>query len=260
MMKTLVVFLGLVGIGIAAILWYTKTTHGPVDSVVAAIRQNGKLVVGLDPSYPPMELKDKSGRIIGFDADLAKGVADGLGVAVEFKPLAFDSLMDAVTAGSIDVVISSVSITPERTQIVLFSNPYLNAGQAIIVAKTNNAIQTTEDLTGKRIAVQNDTTSEKEALKLTDDKNIVRYQSDYDTIVGKVESGQIDAIIMDYPVAADLARHDSGLKLAGKPFTTEFYGIVAKKEHTGLIQEINTILAELIANGTLSSLESTWLE
>lgn len=263
MKGTIVVFLSVLAVGLAVTLWskgYLPTLTQSKDPVVEAIQKRGKLIVGTDPTYPPMENTDPSGRIIGFDADLAAALASSLGVALELRKVPFDNLIEAAKQGDVDVAISSISITEERSQSVLFSRPYLNAGQAIITASGNTTIELPEDLQGKKVAAQSDTTSFKEAQRYTNAANVISYPADYSDIVLKLKKGTIDAIIMDYPAASDLVRQHAGTKLVGKPFTSEFYGIVTRKENKGLIEVVNIILADLKKTGKLSAFESKWLE
>lgn len=229
------------------------------DPQVLAIQKRGTLTIGTDATYPPMESVDAKGNVVGFEIDLMREVAKGMGVTLTIQTLAFDTLFDAVQTGKIDLAISAMTITPERAQKVLFSNPYFNAGQAIIVSKTNATVTDADGLRGKTIAVQTGTTSQKEAQKLTDAKHVVVYESSYDRVVKQLQDGSVDAIIMDFPAAVDLVEHNPGTKVVGPPFTSEFYGIAARKENNGLIEHVNSILGELKTNGVLAALNQKWL-
>lgn len=264
-MRKFIIFFIVIVVVVGGVMAYQKGIFPEgkptsTDAVIMAIRSRGQLVVGTDATYPPMELVDNSGNIVGFDAELAEQFAKHLGVRLVMKNISFDSIFDAVAAGSIDLAMSSISITPERTGKVLFSNPYLNAGQVVVVAKTNTTVATIDDLRGKKIAAQVDTTSLKEAQKITDKGNVIVYASDYNDVVAKLVSGTIDAIIMDFPAAVNLAHDNIGTKVVGRPFTSEFYGIATKKGNAALIAEINQKLADLKKGGVLADLEQKWLK
>ncbi len=121
-----------------------------LDPLVQKIVASGKLVVGTDPTYPPMEDKNGKGEVVGFDVDLARAVAEKLGVKLEIKAVVFDDLLKEVEEGKVDLGISSITITPERAKGVDFSNPYLNAGQTVVVAAENTEIGRVKTLTTKR--------------------------------------------------------------------------------------------------------------
>lgn len=222
------------------------------------IKDKGVLIIGTEAVYPPMESLDKNNKIIGFDADVASELAKGIGVRLEMRDIPWTDLFKKLDAGEIDLVMSSVTITTERQKTMSFSRPYFSAGQSIVTKKDNVKINSLSDLKGKKIAVYKDTTSETEALKYTDDKLIERYVGDYPPLVAKLVDGKVEAIIIDYPVAVNLVQLYPDLK-TGKPFTNEFYGVVAAKGNEELLQPVNKVIKDLIDSGKLKLIEKKWL-
>jgi len=170
----------------------------------------------------------------------------------------FEDILDYVANGDVDIMIAAITINLERAQRVDFSVGYLNAGQVIIVNESNEDIITPEDLADLSIGVQSGTTGEEEALKYTE--NVVGYGENFTSDAPlSLISGEIDAIIVDYPVGAILIKDNSVLKIVGDPFTSEYYGIAIKKGETALQKELNTVINNLETSGEMQVLKNKWL-
>ncbi len=131
------------------------------------VKAKGTLAVGTDATYPPFEFTDdKTREIIGFDIDLIGALSERLGVRPEFTVVPFDAIISGLNSGKYDCLISAMTITPERGEAVLFTDPYFDAGQAIAVPENNEDIKSFDDLTGKRIGAQLGTTGELLAKKI----------------------------------------------------------------------------------------------
>ena len=137
-----------------------------IDSTIQEIKDAGKLVVGTSMPYEPMEYIDEQGNVVGFDIDLAKMIAEELDVEFEIKNLDFNMTIfnNELNDGTVDIIIAAITITVERSEQLLFSNPYLNAGQVVIANVSNNDITAPEDLKDKTVGVQNGTTSQEEEI------------------------------------------------------------------------------------------------
>lgn len=247
-----------------SIYWYfSQQKDANYAEILKHLRVPGILTVGGDIPYGIMEFLNDRGEPDGFDVDFAKNIADRLGVTLQYKDYDWDSLFPALENGEFDLIISSVSITPERSEKFLFSAPYFSGGQAVIVRSNPQDINSFDNINGKKIGVQTDTTGYIEAKKYTDEKNIVAYKemSDYyvkDGIVSDLDQGIIDVIITDYISAISIVKKNPTLKLLGDPFTEEYYGVVAKKENSELIKVINEIIREMKSGGYLNELEKKW--
>lgn len=238
----------------AGVVWWQQR---PAREELQVVRK-GKFVVGTDATYPPMEYFDEVGNFAGMDIDIAKEIASDLGTQAEFRKIAWEGIFDTLLAGEVDILISSITITPERTQIMDFSDPYFNAGQVVVttVDKTD-AIKGVEDLAGKKVGVQVETTSEIEAKKYTEPA-LVKAFADYDLAKSALLNEVIDAIIIDYPAAVGMVSGEKTLKVIGEPFTQEFYGVAVKKGEKELLEEINKTIRRLKQEGKLKALEEKW--
>ncbi len=231
------------------------------DPTIKGIKDAGKLLVGTSTPYEPMEYIEND-EYVGFDIELAEKIAEHLGVIVEIVDYTeyedFEDILDYVANGDVDIMIAAITINLERAQRVDFSVGYLNAGQVIIVNESNEDIITPEDLTDLSIGVQSGTTGEEEALKYTE--NVVGYGENFTSDAPlSLISGEIDAIIVDYPVGAILIKDNSVLKIVGDPFTSEYYGIAIKKGETALQKELNTVINNLETSGEMQVLKNKWL-
>ena len=171
------------------------------DTSLEDIKEKGYFTVGLDATFAPMGFTDENGEIVGFDIDLAKAVAKKIGVEVKFQPIDWDSKSMELSSGNIDVIWNGFSISDERKKEVLFTDPYLTTGQVIVV-KANSDIATKKDLAGKKIALQDGSTSEKalkedkETYDSIGDKNISRFKENSQVLM-EVEAGRADAAVID---------------------------------------------------------------
>ncbi len=255
-----VIFLG----GILFSLWYFTQNKKPSASipnnpqVTTAVTKPLKLVIGTDPTLPPMEYTE-NGTLVGYDIDFANFIAKEMGAEVEFKNIGFDDLFPAVEEKKIDMIISAVTITDERKLKYGFSDPYLNAGQVIIIKKTNTDITLPATLSGKKVGVQQGTTNETEALKYTVEKNVVRFK-DFEAATKALETGTVDAIMTDLPNARGIVGENRDFKIAGDPFTFEYYGIVMAKDNATLKTQVNEALSSLQRKGILEDLKQKWFE
>ena len=123
-----------------------ETNESDMTPNVDRIVESGKIIVGVDATFPPMESMNDNGDIVGFDIDFATKIAEDLSVELELKVLEWDLIFDALLDGEIDIIISSVTITEERKELYAFSDQYINAGQVILTRADNTSITSVSDL------------------------------------------------------------------------------------------------------------------
>lgn len=223
------------------------------------IINRGKLVIGNDTTYPPMESFTEDGSIVGYDIDFAEKIAESLGVELEIRTLEWDYIFDALVDGDVDMVISSVTITDDRKKLYAFSDEYINAGQVIITRDDNTTITSVADLNNAKIAVQVETTNEEEALKYTEADNVLKY-SDFELATQALVSGEADAIFSDLTGARGILDENPSLKIASEPFTNDYYGVVIRLGEDDLVTRVNEIISDLKQTGYLLYLHQKWLE
>ena len=176
-----------------------------------------------------------------------------------FVTTSFDGIFAALAAGEFDAVVSAVTITEERDQVVDFTRPYLNAGQIVTVAADEQEITGPEDLEGMAVGVQLGTTGDIAASEYTSDDNIRRYQT-IDLAMQALAQGDLDAVIADAPTSADIvsSQFPDQLKVVGEPFTEEYYGIAVPEDDDELQEAFSAAIEQLLADGTLTDLAEEW--
>lgn len=223
---------------------------------------DGVLMVGLDDSYPPMEYVDeKTGEQVGFDVDLAKAIGEELGLEVQLVSSAWDGIFAGLDALKYDVVMSSVSVTEERLETMTLSKPYLANGQVIVINPSDTSIQTPEDLKGKKVGVQFETTSDHACQKHLEKVKFDLTQ--YDTIDQAflaMRSGNVDTIVVDMAVAIDYcAKYPELYKISSASLTNEPICVAMKKGNTELQEKINECIKKFQEDGTMKAISEKWL-
>ena len=221
------------------------------------------LKVGVDDTYPPMEYRDENNDLVGFDVDLAKAIGEKLDMEVEFIPNAWSGIFIGLESENYDVIISSVSMTPERLENYEFTKPYLSNGQVIVTRPDDSSsITSLEDLSGKSVGVQLETTADTAVSKFESEYNITVTR--YDEIVqtfNAMTAGYVDYIVVDLPVALDYEfSHPDLYKVTDTILTNEPIAVCLKKGNTELKEKIDTALNDLKTEGKLKEISENILE
>ncbi|XUW99610.1 MAG: basic amino acid ABC transporter substrate-binding protein [Dehalogenimonas sp.] len=226
----------------------TPTTTGPL-----------KIRVATDATWAPFEyVNETTKKIEGFDIDLLNAIAAKANLEIEYINVGFDPLLAGMAQGTYDAAISSITITPERAQQMLFSDPYFTAGQMITVKLNNTTITGQASLAGKKIGAQLGTTGEVLAKDIPN--ATVRSYDEIGLAFQDLLNGQIDAVICDTPIANNyVQKNATALKTVGSALSTEDYGIAVAKGKTDLLNKINQGLAQVKAAGTIDQLVTKWL-
>ncbi|RJX21025.1 MAG: basic amino acid ABC transporter substrate-binding protein [Desulforudis sp.] len=222
-----------------------------------------KLIIGSDTAYAPFEWQDTaSGKYIGFDMDLMDALMAELGYDYEIRSMTFDGLIPALTAGTIDAVISAMTIKPSRAEMVNFTDPYYKSGLIIAVKADNDTINSFDDLAGKKLAVQIGTTGADKANEVrTADPgtSIVTFDRIPEAFLA-LKQGSADAVVNDAPVTLYAIEKDAkgDVKVVGEMLSSEYYGIAIPKSKPDLYDEINGALKTLKDNGKFAEIYEEW--
>jgi His/Glu/Gln/Arg/opine family amino acid ABC transporter permease subunit len=241
---------------LAALLVGVATPASAQDTL-AEIRRTGELRIGTDATYPPFEQK-VGDRFEGFDIDLGDAIARRLGAKASWINISFDGIFAALVRKKYDLIISDVVTTPERRKVVAFSDPYYRAGQILAVRKENTTIHSPQDLKGKLVGVQLNTTAQF-ALEKIGGISLRKYNS-IDLALQDLTNGRTAAVAADLPAVRAMIKQNFGeLKTTGDLFTDEHYCVVLRQEDVSLRQAVNAALADIRASGEYDQLYRRWL-
>jgi len=228
---------------------FALTSCGAKGKTLAEVKEAGKLVVATSPDFPPFETLDGE-EVVGIEVEILEKICAELGVTLEIKQIDFDAVLTGVQTGKYDCGMSGISVTPKREKNVLFTNPYCLAAQCIVV-KADSTIASKADLEGKKIAVQSGTT----AAEFCGQEGYSLSQYDKNPLAKlALTQGKVDAWVVDDLTAAELCKGDSSVKILNEAMTTEPYAFAFAFGSEDLVAEINTIIAELMADGTIAAL------
>ncbi|MEN3202370.1 MAG: basic amino acid ABC transporter substrate-binding protein [Atribacterota bacterium] len=226
-------------------------------STLDEIKARGKIYIGTDATYPPMEFRDEKGEIVGFDIDLGRAIAEELGVEAVFIDTAWDGIFPALDAGKFDVIISSTSITEERLKSKEMSDPYYVTSQAIAVRKDNDTIKGPEDLRGKVVAVQIGTTGDL-AVSEMEGVTVKRFDT-IDKAYMEVLNGRADAVVNDLSEVAYRMQMLPGMKIVATfREGEERYGVTMRKGDVELLAAINEALRKIKESGKYDEIYKKW--
>lgn len=233
-----------------------KDNNSEIESyTLEGIKNKGKLIMGTSADYPPFEFHkmiDGEDTIVGFDIEIAKHIADELGVELEIKDMEFDKLLGGLSTGMLDMVIAGMNPDPERE--ANFTDIYYEANLSVLVNKEDESkITTLEDLEGKSIGVQIGTTQEEIAQEKIKDADVKSLSTNPD-IVMNLKTKKIDCALMEAPVAESFAKVNEDIVVVeGLNIDTDANGvaIAVKKGNDELTEKLNGILAEAKSKGLL---------
>jgi polar amino acid transport system substrate-binding protein len=241
----------------------TAVSIASAGSVMDRILQKGELVVGITGTQPPLNATTKDGRIIGFDADIAKLIALNMGVKIKFSSMPFAKLLPALHTGKVDLVISSLTMTLDRNLKVAFVGPYYISGKGILTKAQNlAALQDPAGLNRPefKVGALENSTSQKFVKKSSPKAQLVTAKS-YDEALARLLDDKIDALIADYPFCAFSAFRykDKGLIAGQSKLTFEPLGI-AVPEDTLLLNWLRNFMIMLEGSGQLKKLNQRWFQ
>lgn len=221
--------------------------------------QEGKIVWGTNAAFEPYEYMEGT-EVVGIDAEIMDAIGAKLGLEAQVENMDFDAIIPAVTSGKVDVGIAGMTVTEERLNNVNFSNPYVEAGQAIIVAE-GSEIASAADLAGKVVGVQRGTVGDEYVSALADAEapaSVERFANGPDATQALV-SGKIDAVVIDNEPAKKLVENAPGTVKLDENLTSEEYAIAVAKDNTALLDAINGALAEMEESGELQAILDKYL-
>ena len=232
----------------------------PADAV-EALKARGVFVLGLDDSFPPLGYRDDDNNIVGYDIDLAKEVAKRLGVTFKAQPIDWDAKEMELETGKIDCIWNGFTITEDRKKALSMSFPYLDNEQVLVV-RQNGAIKTLDDMRGRVVGYQSGSSAQEAIDDNPGFKNtladIIAFKENI-TALNDLKVGGVDGVVMDSVVANySIAQTGEPFEIVKNSLANEEYGIGFRKKEPELRDEVERILKEMVADGTVASISKKW--
>ena len=262
----------LIALCLSVLLLVSLAACASTTGKLEKIKNKGTLIVYTDANFNPFEFTGPSGGPEGVDMEIAKAIADELGVKLEIKEAGFDSILMSLKGGKGDIAISGFTITEDRKKNVDFSDPYINSVQYLLLPE-GSSLATVEDLAGRKVGVASGYTGQ---LLLDYEMGKDEEENDVEDYVGvlfekgttvnqyasameavlDMNNGKIEAVVMDEYVAKNIANKNSGiaakeLRYANGDLAAEEYGVALPKGNPELLDVINTVLQRLLSENKI---------
>ena len=240
----------------------TANAAPAADNSLIKVKESGEFILGLDATFKPMGYTDENNEIVGFDIDCAEEVCKRMGVTLVKQPINWDTKEEDLKLGKIDCIWNGMSVNPSRAEAMNLSDPYMK-NSMVFVVKKDSGYGSQADLTGKTIAVQNGSTAQEilEASDLYTNETPVTINAIATNVeaLQQLELGLVDSVFLDSVVA------NYEIKTSGKDYVVlpdgleeEEYAIGFRKEDQALRDEVQKILSEMKADGTLGNISTEW--
>lgn len=258
--------IGLLAVTLLFGLTLTACARSESHNAWPRIKQERRVVIGLDDSFVPMGFRAKSGELRGYDIDLARAVFKRYGVKCDFQTIDWAMKETELRNQTIDLIWNGYSVTPDRAKKVGFSKPYLDNHQVLVSLKKNN-IQSFADMKGKILGAQSgssgadDIDAEPAKLKnIVADRKPVLYATFNDAFIdltaGRIQGLVIDEVYARYYIAHQ--KNPDAYRLVQGEFPSESFAVGLRQHDTVLAAKINDALKALKADGTLARLQKKW--
>ena len=268
MKKTIISVLLIAVMVVGAFALVGCNDKGITDSTPNGIKEYGKLVVATNAYFPPFEYKDADGKIVGWDIDIAKALADKLGVELVIEDMEFDSVLLAPGVNKAHIAMAGISYSEKRDQNLDFSKGVFDSSQVIIV-KNDSTINGPFDLGGKKIGVQSGTVGqllaemdpdwagEGEDVCLAAPGSVSKYSTGAEAVLALTQ-GKVDAVIIDKFPAQKFVENYAGTKIADESVFDDEYAFAVKEGNKELVDWINAALDEMKADGTMDAINKKY--
>ncbi len=245
----------IIALALILVLCLSLAACGAKGATLADVKKAGKMTVATSPDFPPFESLE-GGKVVGIEVDIMNLIAKDLGIEIEFVQMDFDSVLIGIQAAKYDCAMSGITRDADREKNMLFTDPYYNAAQVIVV-KADSAIKGKADLKDKIVSVQTGTTAESgcgdEGIQ------VQGYTANADAKAA-LTTGKVDAWVVDNLTAIQMVEEGDGLVILEEKMTEEPYAFAFAFGSEDLVAEINKSLAKLIADGTVEQIFTNYGE
>jgi len=229
------------------------------DGSLDRIKESGKLVIGLDDSFPPMGYRVADGSLVGFDVDAAQEVGKRLGLEIVWKPTVWSGVVHSLNSKMFDCIWNGMTITPERQEKVAFTKPYIMDGQIAVVRFSEKRFKTYKDLGNTIIGAQKDSSAIKAIEKMENQPKEVKEYTDNPKALLDLEAGRTDAVVIDNVAGRHaISKRIGKFKALPGNISKEPFGIAFRKADAELLGAVQKTIDEMIADGTMAKISEKW--
>ena len=231
------------------------------DDQAAVKTEKQKVIIGLDDQFPPMGFRDDAGELVGFDIDLAKEACARMGVEPVFQPIDWKAKELELNEKKVDILWNGLTILPERREVMLFTDPYIQNVQ-IIVTRPDAGIAAKADLAGKAIGVQADSSAinamEADAETFASFGSLNEYATNI-LAFADLDIGRVDAVVVDSIVAMYyIAENNANFIVLEENFGDEEYGVAVRLDDTELHANLQEAINSMIVDGVAADISTKW--
>ena len=229
---------------------------------LSEIQDRGVLRVGMEPGYMPFEMTNQKGEIVGFDVDMAKGIAKAMGVKLELVSTAWDGIIPGLITKKYDMIMSGMTLTQQRNMKVNFAAPYIVVGQSILVKKEHAAdVKSYKDLNNKKykVASKLGTTGEQATKRMIPNATYISFETEQEGVMDLV-NGKIDAFVYDLPymAIANAQKNEGKLIFLDEPFTYEPLAWAIRQGNHDFLNWLNNYMNQVKSDGTYDKIYAKW--
>lgn len=230
-------------------------------SAFAKREADGKFILGLDDSFPPLGFRDENNEIVGYDIDLARECAKRLGLELVCQPIDWSTKEMELNSGNIDCIWNGLTLTEERKATLACTEPYLKNAQVVVV-RNDSGIKTLADLSGKVVGVQAGSSAQ-DAIDAARSfkrslREIVEFRENL-TALNDLEVGNLDGVVMDLVVAEySITQGNKPMVILEETLAPEEYGVAFARDNTELRDQVQATLEEMQRDGTVAQISTKW--
>lgn len=235
----------------------TDTTENTSDSLLSKVQDEGKLVIGTEGTYAPFTFHDETGELTGFDVELARAIADRLGVEPVFMETQWDAMFAGLDAGRFDVIANQVGIREDRLEKYDFSDHYITSAAVLVAHEDNEEVDGFEDIEGLKSAQS--LTSNFADIARDNNAEIVGVDG-FNQAIELMTSKRVDVTINDKLTVLDFInqRPNAPVKIVAESENASKSGFMFRKGSKDLVEEVNRALQEIIEDGTYLQIAEKW--
>lgn len=223
------------------------------------VKKEGKMVVGLDDSFPPMGFRQADGKLTGFDIDAAEELAKRLGIKIEWQPTAWDGVIHSLNSKKFDCIWNGMTITEERAKQVAFTKPYIMDGQIAIVNFKEKRFKSIGDLKNYKAGTQKGSSGMEAVKKLKNQPSELKEYEDYPKALLDLEAGRIDVVVVDNVTGRDMiAKRPGKFKLLPGMISKEPFGIAFRKDDQELRAKVQLTIDKMVKDGAMAKISRKW--